>query len=77
MNIKREIIKLCDDMIALWDGLSREIEAIPSGNEADIICRWQDYFPEHANLVGTLTATKRSVEEVKMKLIMKGELKYE
>ena len=77
MGIKRQILELCNDMIMFWDGLEREIMKIPNQNEADIVYMWQEYFHEHGDIVGTLGATKRSVNEVKKDLVMKGELKYE
>ncbi len=74
MSIKRQIIELCNDMIIFWDGLEREIMKIPNQNEADIVYMWQEYFREHGDIVGTFSATKNSVNEVKEELIMNCEL---
>lgn len=77
MDIKQDILNVCDDMIFLWDQLKAEIEAIPDEDVADIVCRWQDYFQEHADIIANFSMVKRNVEEVKQTLLMEGELKYE
>ena len=77
MNIKRKIIELCDEMIALWNGLKKEIESIPSEDEVELVCRWHDYFREHGDIVGTFGETKRVLKEAEERLIMERKLKYE
>lgn len=76
MNIKRNILELCDYMIDFWDGLAKEIEAIPNEDKAELVCRWYGYFEESMSSV-RFSETKVNVERVKEYLIMKGELKYE
>ena len=77
MDIKQDILNVCDAMIFLWDQLKAEIEAIPDEDVADIVCRWQDYFQEHADIIANFSMVKRDVEEVKRTLLIEGELDYE
>lgn len=77
MDIKQDILNVCDDMIFLWDQLKAEIEAIPDEDVADIVCRWQDYFQEHADIIANFSMVKKDIEEVKRTLLMDGELDYE
>ena len=77
MDIKQDILNVCDDMIFLWDQLKAETEAIPDEDVADIVCRWQDYFQEHADIITNFSTVKRNVEEVKRTLLMEGKLDYE
>lgn len=76
MDIKQEIIKVCDDMVAFWEQFKVEMEAIPNEDEVDIICKWHDYFQENSDVVARLSMTKRNINEVEMSLIMNGKLKY-
>lgn len=77
MNIKQRIIKLCDSMIAFWNQLKIEVEAIPDADDVDIIYKWRTYFPEHGDIIAELGETKRCAKEVEEKLIMERKLKYE
>lgn len=76
MDIKQEIIELCDDMVAFWEQFKAEMEAIPSKDEADIILKWHDYFQEHSDVVARLSMTKRNINEIEKSLIMEGKLEY-
>jgi hypothetical protein len=77
MNIKKEILELCDEMINFWDGLQREIEQIPNENQDDVVLKWKSYFPEHSDVVSKLSWTKMHVDNLQDELIMRGVLKYE
>ena len=76
MDIKQDILNVCDDMIFLWDQLKAEMEALPDEDVADVICKWQDYFEENANIITNFSMTKRNIEEIKQSLVMNGKLKY-
>lgn len=75
MNIKQEIIEICDDMISFWDGLKRKIKQIPNEDTTEIVCKWNDYFPEHSNTTINLIKTKMDIELVERELIKTGVLK--
>ena len=75
--IKKRIRNLCDDMIALWDNLEREIQAIPNEKEADIILVWQEFFPKNGDIISKFSQLKRDIDELQRSLIEQGELKYE
>lgn len=77
MNIKRKIIELCDNMIVFWEQFKREIEIIPDEDNAELVCKWYDYFQEHGDTIGKLSETKWSIKKIERQLIMKQELKYE
>ena len=77
MGIKQKIIELCDNMIAFWQQLKKEVEVISSEDNAELVCKWYDYFQEHSDTVGKLSETKLSIKEVERQLIIKRELKYE
>lgn len=77
MNIKQKIIELCDSMIVFWQQFKTEMEAIPDEDNAELVCKWYDYFQEHGDTVGKLSETKCNIKEIERQLIMKQELKYE
>ena len=77
MNIKQEIMELCDSMIAFWQQLKKKVDAIPKEGSVELVCKWYDYFQEHSDTIGKLSNTKYDIEEVKNHLLMTGELKYE
>lgn len=77
MDIKRKIIELCDNMVVFWQQFKAEVETIPDGDNAELVCKWYNYFREHGDTVGKLSETKWNVKEVERQLIMKRELKYE
>ena len=61
MNTKQKIIKLCDDMIAFWQKLKQEIKVIPSENEIEIICRWDNFFQDNYEAIGELSDVKNYI----------------
>ena len=77
MNIKQKVIELCDSMIAFWQQFKTEVEAIPDEDNAELVCKWYDYFQEHRDAAGKLSETKYRVKEIERQLVMKHELKYE
>ena len=74
--MKKRIINLCDDMIALWDNLEREIRQIPNEKEADIVLAWKEFFPKNADVISKFAQLKRDIDELQDELIKKGELRY-
>ena len=76
MNIKKEILKVCNSMVAFWDTFEREISAIPNEDEAEIICRWHNYFQEHSDVVTDLSMLKHDIDELEKSLFMDGKLQY-
>lgn len=77
MDIKQKIIGLCDNMVVFWQQFKTEVKAIPDEDNAELVCKWYDYFREHGDTVEKLSETKWNVKEVERQLIMKRELKYE
>lgn len=75
--IKKRIINLCDDMIALWDNLEKEINGIPNKKEADIVLAWKEFFPNNADVISEFSQLKRDIDELQDELIKHGELIYE
>ena len=76
MDIKQEIIKVCDDMVAFWEQFKSEVKAIPSEDEADLVLKWHDYFQTNSAVVANLSMTKRNIDELERSLIMNGKLEY-
>ena len=77
IDIKREIIELCNDMIVFWDGLQREVEKIPNRNQEDIVLKWKKYFPEHNDAIGKLSLAKMHIDRLEREFIERGVLIYE
>ena len=75
--IKKRIINLCDDMIALWDNLEREINEISDEKEADIVLAWKEFFPNNSDVISKFAQLKRDIDELQDELIKHGELIYE
>lgn len=75
--VKKRIINLCDDMIALWDNLEREISGIPNEKEADIVLAWKEFFPKNVDVISKFSQLKRDIDEFQDELIKHGELIYE
>ena len=77
INIKQEVIELCNDMIIFWNGLQKEVEKIPDQNKDDIVIKWKSYFPENRDAISKLVVTKMHIEAIKEELIEHGLLRYE
>lgn len=77
INIKREIIELCNDMIVFWDGLQKEVEKIPNQNQDDIVLKWKEYFPEHHDVISKLSFAKMHIDNLERELVERGALVYE
>lgn len=76
MDIKQQIIELCDSMAVFWDRLKKEIEATPNEDNAELVCRWHNHFEEHGDAISKLSETKFNVTQLEKHLITQGELKY-
>ena len=74
MNIKKEILKVCNSMVAFWDTFEREISAIPNEDETEIICKWHSYFQEHSDVVTDLSILKYDIDELEKSLFMDKKL---
>lgn len=77
MDIKQEIIELCNAMNIFWDGFQKEIEQIPNENQDDIVLKWKSYFPEHHDAISKLTFAKMHIDNLERELIEHGVLRYE
>lgn len=76
MNIKQELIELCEIQVALWGKLRKETELIPNEDDASIVLKWNTFFKDNVKAVYKLTDTKMHIKEVEEQLIMKRELFY-
>lgn len=74
-EIKNHIIETCDKFNTFWSQLKNNI--INTENNADIVVLWHDYFNKNADALDSLVETKLLIEELKDKLIIKGEIYYE
>ena len=77
IDIKQEIIELCNDMITFWDGLQREVEKIPNRNQEDVVLKWKSYFPEHHDAISKLSFAKMHIDRLEKEFIERGVLRYE
>lgn len=77
MNVKQQIIELCDGMAVFWEQLKNEIESVPNEDSAELVCKWHNYFEEHGDAISKLSETKYNVTQLEKHLITQGELKYE
>ena len=74
-EIKNHIIETCDKFNTFWLQLKNNI--INTENNADIVVLWHDYFNKNTDALDSLVETKLLIEELKDKLITKGEIYYE
>lgn len=77
INIKQEIIDLCDDFIEFWTQFKEEINAIADDDKAELILKWENYFVDHNRTIAKLIKTKLHAEGIAQVLIEKGELQWE
>ena len=77
MNIKKELIELCDSMIAFWSKFKREVEEIPETDKVSIVLKWNSFFKDNVEAIDKLIKTRKHIEQVENKLIIKQELFYE
>ena len=77
INIKQEIIDLCDDFVEFWMQFKEEINAIADDDKAELILKWKNYFVDHNRTIAKLIETKLHAEGIERVLIEKGELQLE
>lgn len=77
MNIKKELIELCDSMIAFWSKFKREVEEISETDKISIVLKWHSFFENNVEAIEKLTKTREHIEQVENKLIINQELFYE
>ena len=77
INIKQEIMSLCDDFVVFWNQFKEEINSIEDNDKAELILKWENYFVEHNRTTLKLIETKLHAEGIKEVLIEKGELQLE
>ena len=44
INIKQEMLDLCDSSIEFWKKFKEEIEPIDADDKTELVVRWKDYF---------------------------------
>ena len=77
MNIKKELIELCDSMIAFWSKFKGEVEEIYETDKVSIVLKWHSFFEDNIGAIEKLSKTREHIEQVENKLIIKQELFYE
>lgn len=77
MNIKKELIELCNSMIAFWSKFKREVEEIPETDKVSIVLKWNSFFKDNVEAIDKLIKTRKHIEQVEYKFIIKQELFYE
>ena len=77
INIKQEIMDLCDISIEFWKQFKKEISDIADNNKADLILKWKNYFVEHNEFALELSRTKMHAEMIEEDLIEQGVLELE
>lgn len=77
INIKQEIIDLCDISIEFWQQFKKEISAIADDDKAELVLKWKNYFVEHNEFALKLTETKLYAEAITENLIEQGILELE
>ena len=73
MNMHQEIIKVCNDMIFMWNQLKAKMDDIHEEDAFSIICLWQNHFEAHADLVANFSTTKEKMEEFKRNFLVAGQ----
>ena len=77
INIKHEIMDLCDDFVVFWGQFKEEINAIAEDDKAELILKWKNYFVEHNRTTLKFIETKLHAEGIERVLIENGELQLE
>lgn len=77
MNIKQEIIELCDSMIAFWTKFKRETEEIPETDKVSIVLKWNSFFKDNVGAIEKLIDVRMLIDQIRDKLVIKQELFYE
>ena len=63
MDIKKELIELCVDMVGFWEQLKNEVELIPEEKLDEVVHKWNTYFKDHVETVDKLVNAKMHIED--------------
>ena len=74
INIKQEIMNLCDDFVVFWKQFKEEIDSIADDDKAELILKWKNYFVEHNGTTLKFIETNLHAKDIQQVLIEKGEL---
>lgn len=77
INIKQEIMDLCNNSVEFWKRLGEEIDIIADDDMDELILKWRGYFVEHKDTVLKLTETKAHAKGIEDDLFENGKLSYE
>ena len=77
INVKQEIIELCDAQINLWELLKEKINSISDNDKAELVLTWKNFFNDHTEAVQKLSDVREYTNEITKELIMTGELHLE
>lgn len=77
MNIRQELIELCDSQIDFWSKFKRETEEISDADVVNIVLEWRSFFKDNVGAIEKLIDTRMHMEQVENELIIKQELFYE
>lgn len=74
INIKQEIMDLCDVSVEFWKRFKEEINSIPDDDKVELVLKWKNFFVENNAMPLKLTETKLYAEKITRDLIMQGKL---
>lgn len=74
INIKQEIMDLCDNFVMFWKQFKEEIDSIADDDKAELILKWKNYFVEHNETTLKFIETNLHAKGIQRVLIENGEL---
>lgn len=74
INIKQEIMDLCDVSVEFWKRFKEEIDSIPDNDNVELVLKWKNFFVENNAMTIKLIETKLYAETISEELIMQGKL---
>ena len=77
MNIKQELIELCEVQMALWEKLKKETELILENDDVSVVLKWNTFFKDNVEAIYKLSDTKMHIKETEEQLVMERKLFYE
>lgn len=70
MDVKQNVIELCDEMINFWQNLKEKIEYISKEDKTTLVCEWSNHFIDNSHTIGKLTEVKTNIDQIKEKMVM-------
>lgn len=64
IEMKQEMVGLCEDFVKFWREFADTIKAIPADNVDDLLVAWENYFPSHNEPLLKLIKIRLAVEQL-------------